>query len=414
MTLGTTTAGTATKTGDTARQVPAARPSLEALLTKAARGGAEGFAALYTLLGTLADGTRPLKPDQVAQVLALLQVITGKVELTVRRALAEQLADNPQADHDLILMLANDAYGAAEPVLAQSPVLSAEDLIAIIRTRSHDHARCIARRPDLSEAVSDAIVERGLSDDAEEAADLLYVLLENADAVISGTAFARLSEIAKSVNTLQRPLVAREDLPEASAVTLFGWVSGALKKTIQQRYQVSEQDLASSIREARRAHLHAATGNEAPTPRAHPDPQRFGTDPQPPKPAAQEPEAPMGSAQRLVEKLHRAGHLKASFLLKALHQGQEDLFRAAFAKLIDLQAEQMRRVLEDLNGRPLALACRAAGIDRSVFQTVRNLGSGGSAKPLPSAERAAVEDAFAMADKTAAKAELLENLAKAS
>ena len=74
-----------------------------------------------------------------------------------------------------------------------------------------------------------------------------------------------------------------------------------------------------------------------------------------------------------VDKLARAGQLKAGFLLRVLHQGQADLFDLAFAKLVELPLEPMRRALYQEGPKSVALACRAVGIDRCVFTTVYNL-----------------------------------------
>ncbi len=80
-------------------------------------------------------------------------------------------------------------------------------------------------------------------------------------------------------------------------------------------------------------------------------------------PAAGEP--PEG-ARRLIDKLHTAGQLKAGFLLRVLHQGQIDVFELAFAKLLHVDHPRMRAVLYESGPRPVALACRAVGIDRCV------------------------------------------------
>jgi hypothetical protein len=50
-----------------------------------------------------------------------------------------------------------------------------------------------------------------------------------------------------------------------------------------------------------------------------------------------------------------------------------ELFDYAFAALLGMQIETMRKALYGTDPMTVALACRAAGIDRSVFQTVFNL-----------------------------------------
>ncbi len=50
-----------------------------------------------------------------------------------------------------------------------------------------------------------------------------------------------------------------------------------------------------------------------------------------------------------------------------------EMFEYAFAALLNMEPESMRKALYGENAVTVAFACRAAGIDRSVFQTVFNL-----------------------------------------
>src|SRR6202008_2775922 len=50
--------------------------------------------------------------------------------------------------------------------------------------------------------------------------------------------------------------------------------------------------------------------------------------------------------QRLVEKLHAAGQLRAGYLVRALREGRLSLFAAALAKLGGFEPEQMRQALD--------------------------------------------------------------------
>ena len=82
---------------------------------------------------------------------------------------------------------------------------------------------------------------------------------------------------------------------------------------------------------------------------------------------------PADSAQKLIEKLAASGQLKAGFLMRVLSQGQIDLFDLAFSRLLQIDLLNFRRIFYEENVQSVALACRAAGIDKSVFATVFNL-----------------------------------------
>ena len=78
-------------------------------------------------------------------------------------------------------------------------------------------------------------------------------------------------------------------------------------------------------------------------------------------------------ARKLVGKLAQSGQLRASFLLNMLRQGRMELFDHGFATLLQLDVEPLRKALYADGPRSIALACRAAGIDRSAFGTVLQL-----------------------------------------
>ena len=79
------------------------------------------------------------------------------------------------------------------------------------------------------------------------------------------------------------------------------------------------------------------------------------------------------SARKLVDKLANSGQLKASYLIRVLREGQMELFDHAFATLLQLDVEPVRKALYGENPHAVALACRAVGIDGAVFQTVFQL-----------------------------------------
>ena len=79
------------------------------------------------------------------------------------------------------------------------------------------------------------------------------------------------------------------------------------------------------------------------------------------------------SARKLIDKLAGSGQLRASYLMRVLREGQMELFDHGFATLLQLDVEPMRKALYGASPHPVALACRAAGIDRSAFLTVFQL-----------------------------------------
>src|SRR5262249_18047006 len=68
----------------------------------------------------------------------ILRRISKDVGMSIRIALAERLADDATAPHELIVLLADDRIEVARPVLMRSRVLTEPDLIQIARNGSDD------------------------------------------------------------------------------------------------------------------------------------------------------------------------------------------------------------------------------------------------------------------------------------
>jgi uncharacterized protein (DUF2336 family) len=325
-------------------------------------------ASLYRVQGNhLTDRERGLMRD-------ILQHLTRDVEMAIRIALAERLAEDTAAPNDLILLLADDAIEVARPVILRSPLLTDDDMLRLIAESDIHHQEVVAARPHIGESVSAALAR-------SDHETVLVALVRNSTARISGNTYEVLVDKSRRIVALQEPITHRQDLPPILATKMCGWVSDALKVYIVRNYPIEHAKLDSAIASAEQT-----VKSEAPAPRL----------------------SPAESAHKLVEKLFAAGQLKAGFLLRVLHQGQIDLFDLAFAKLLGLPLVDARRVLYERGPKPVALACRAVGIDRCVFATVFKLSRQARLlKPvLTAADLQIVDGAFATYSKASAFEEL--------
>lgn len=325
-------------------------------------------ASLYRVQGSyLNERERALMGD-------ILRLLARDVEMAIRIALAERLADDTTAPHDLILLLADDKIEVARPLILRSPLLTEADVLRMIAESDLAHQEAVAARANIGEPVSDALVRC----DAEP---VLTALARNATARISSGAFETLVEKSRRFADLRDPLARRADLPPVLATRMCEWVSDALKTYIVQNYKVMPEKLDKALDHAARV---------------------LQSEPQP----ARSP--PAESAQKLIEKLGASGQLKAGFLLRVLHQGQIDLFDLAFSRMLELPLVDMRRKFYETGPKAVALACRAVGIDRCVFATVFNLSrQARNLQPtLTGGERIEVEAVFTGFTKAGALAEL--------
>jgi uncharacterized protein (DUF2336 family) len=331
-------------------------------------------ASLYRVQGShLNDRERDLMRE-------ILRRLTKDVEMAIRIALAERLADDASAPNDLIVLLADDNIEVARPVILRSPLLTDEDMLRLIAECDIAHQEAVAARPHIGEPVTAALAKT-------EAETVLVTLARNATAKISTTTYEVLVEKSRQYVTLQEPITQRNDLPPVLATKMCGWVSDALKVYIVRNYPIEPIRVDSALAQAE-----AVLRGEPAAPRA----------------------TPAESASKLVEKLYAAGQLKAGFLLRVLHQGQIDLFDLGFAKLIDIPLTEMRQNLYERGPKSVALACRAVGIDRCVFGTVYKLSrQARMMKPAMSPiDQKAVEETFNSFSKAEALGQLQDGLKK--
>ncbi|MBI1329392.1 MAG: DUF2336 domain-containing protein [Alphaproteobacteria bacterium] len=289
------------------------------------------IAKLYHLQGPrLSERERSLMRE-------ILQRLARDVEMAIRITLAERLADDDTVPAELILTLCDDDIEVARPLILRSRALSDNDLLELVKSADTQHQTACAERPNIGEPVTDALAR-------SDSESVLVALLRNVTAQIAGPTFETLVEKSRRIEGIQAPLVQRRDLPTPLATRMCVWVSEELKTQIVKSFPISADQVAQKVSEASHAVVHGTPAGDPPD-----------------------------SARKLVEKLSAAGQLKAGFLLRVLHQGKADLFELAFAKLLDVTPERMNGFLYESGPRSVALACRAVGIDRCVFNTVFNL-----------------------------------------
>jgi len=274
----------------------------------------------------LSDRERALMSD-------ILRQIIHEVEMSVRRQLAERLSKVTNAPRDLVMALANDEIEVAHPILLGSNVLHDADLVEIIQHRTMQHQLAIAMRRNLSESVTDALVETGNH-------DVIKTMIENPDARISRTTMEYLVEQAKRMDTYQNPLLARPDLEPELAKRMYWWVSAALRKHIVEHFEIDPTELDQTIESTVREVMTSDS-----------------------QPAASKP-------MELADQLARENKITADLMVKVLRQGEIPLFEAMFCKRSGLRLRLLRRLLFEPGGEALAVACKGIDIPKSDFATI--------------------------------------------
>lgn len=293
---------------------------------------------LLLAVAALCDANRPgveLSPILSEIFLTLAQ----QAEREIRAVLADRLATAEWAPPALIHMLALDEIEIARPVIAASPLLKDDDLLRILVEATLEHHIEVARRPNLSGRVADAVIEQ-----AEPA--VMTALAGNRTAQVSDEALRRLVESSRRVAGLRAPLTRHPRLNEQLAGQLYQWVGQALRQSIGERFRIDETALAQAVDTA--VAQRTAAWDARPI---------------------QKPVDPgmLEMERRLIDKLKTAGQLRAGFVVRALRENRRTLFEYALASLGEFPLDQVKAAVLADSPQPLYLACVAVGIDRTVF-----------------------------------------------
>ncbi|MGO8919379.1 MAG: DUF2336 domain-containing protein [Stellaceae bacterium] len=245
----------------------------------------------------------------------VLEILVRDQVTRVRQVIAETLKDVADVPPEIIHLLARDCeIVVAGPVLEFSPLLSDEDLLAIIAEAPIPGAlAAIARRTGVPAAVAEAI---GVSPDV----DAVAALLANPSAQIREETLDRLVDRAPAIAAWHKPLVERPVLSAGIARKLAGFVADHLLRLLSERRD-----------------LDPATAREV----AAVVKRRLAEEP----PAAAKPPAKSGDAAlERARRLKQQGKLDEAAVLSAA--GHDRAFtRAALAVLAELPLEVIDRVL---------------------------------------------------------------------
>jgi uncharacterized protein (DUF2336 family) len=273
------------------------------------------------------------------------------VELTVRAKVSERLSNIPDAPHGLIRHLAADEIDVATPVLARSAVLTDDDLVDVANTTTKNHRRLVARRPNISESVSEALISKS-------EIDVVTTLLGNQSAKISRKSMVRLVRASDDVEPLRKPLLERDDLPTAAAYRLFWSVSGALRAHILSKFSVDPSMLDQVLEEAVMDGLHEIDEDQ--------------------------------TVSMALKAIAVRGRFSTTDIVSEAKSLGAEAFAATFAGRAGVSLSTARRILADDGGDALAVACKSMELDKAQFTNlflVIDFARTGKARPAAHLQR---------------------------
>jgi uncharacterized protein (DUF2336 family) len=266
----------------------------------------------------------------------VLTQLAGEMETAVRAELSGRMAPSPTAPRRLMRKLATDGeIEVARPVLELSGVLTDADLMFVAANHGQEHLKAISRRGTVSEAVSDAVIER--ADD-----ETLNVLLRNQGAELSRHSQETVVDRAGANADLHEAVVNRRNLPIDLLNEMYFVVQSQLRAKILERNASMDPAALDAALAAGRNRVAARDGA---------------------LPADYE------AAERDVRSMVARKALTPKALANMLRARETTKFMVALAELSQIDFETARLILEKRELDALAIVCKAADFDRSLFLT---------------------------------------------
>ena len=273
----------------------------------------------------------------------VLQLVAAEMQEGVLAELAQRFADADDAPVGLMRDLANHAFEVAAPVLKRSKALDDQTLLHIVGNQSQQHIKAVAQRENVSEALSDAIVQHG--DD-----HALDALMRNEGADISRTSMEEAVDRARRNALLHEAVVTRRDLPLDLMNDMYFVVETSLREQIMKRNASVDPGALDAALSKARERLKRTVGD-------------LSTEAK--------------NAMAFIQSKKTAGELNARMLVSLYREAKQMHFLYGLAEVTNVDPETVAGMLERRDVDALAMLCRAAGVERPLFVTLAVLCCGG-------------------------------------
>jgi uncharacterized protein (DUF2336 family) len=186
------------------------------------------------------DGER-LSDDQIKVFDNVLCMLVSRVETRARAELSKHLAPVDYAPIEIIQRLArDDEIAVAESVLAHSSRLSESTLVEVAATKGQEHLMAISGRANLTETVTDIIVDRGEN-------RVIRKLANNATAQFSDNGYSGMVTRAEDDEMLSEIIGLRIDLPPKHLRDLLRRATDAVRVRLTAQASPEQQEEISRI-----------------------------------------------------------------------------------------------------------------------------------------------------------------------
>jgi len=297
---------------------------------------------LRRITDLFAAGSANFGSEQTSLFDDVMGRLVNEIDHSARVAFGERIADlrntPPRVTRELAL---DDSIDVAGAVLRRSESVDEDTLITGAKTKGQDHLLAISQRSQLSENVTDVLVERGDQ-------KVVISTAANAGARFSDFGFTKLVSRSKHDNELALLVWARPEIPREYLLTLFESAS----EIVQRRFEAADRSKADLVHEM----IKQAADQLQTSLRDH--------------------SSDFAVAMAHIEQLHQKGQLTEQRLRRFAESGKFDETTAALSLLTELPVGAIERALVHDTGDQLLVLAKSIDLSWKTTRAVLAVRSG--------------------------------------
>lgn len=294
----------------------------------------ERAAAAHKLCRTI--DREQLGDDEREMAHSILRVMAADAAELVRRALAVTLRDSNIVPRDVALRLAKDVESVSLPILSYSPVFTDEDLVEIVRLGGPVRQVAVAKRSQLSQKVTTAIVKHG----TERCVELTCA---NDKADFAETTLQQVIDRFEKSERVLAAVAYRNVLPISVAEKLVDMVSDQVRDHLVSNHALSPE-LALQIALGAKEHATLDLVDQA---------------------------GRAADIRSFVAHLNKHERLTASLLLRGIAHGHMTFFEWGVAELAGVPHHRTWLMIHDAGPLGLRAIYERAGLPAKLFPAFR-------------------------------------------
>ena len=279
-----------------------------------------------------------LNGKEKAVAIEIFRLLVNDARVRVRKALSESLRQCPDIPRDVAHALARDIEDVALPMLEYSPIFTEAELLEMITGEVGSRKlSAIARRENVSETLSDALLAKNVRDVTE-------ALFRNNRAAISEQSILHSVETMAKDESIIQALLARETLSISCVEKLFLMVSEQMKDQLIASNRISRHLLEGQMEYAREwATLGISYNSHA------------------------------SDVNALVHHLHKKRRLTSSMIIRSLCAGDLAFFEHAMSELTGIPVNNVRTLMLDAGPDGFASLYKLSPLPPHYYKAVKKL-----------------------------------------